>query len=278
MRLPTQSTSLFPFQIILTKTLPPSPNQVFHTTPHTFALVNLKPLLPGHILICPLLQHQASSNPSLIPTRLIDLTPTQTSDLFTTVRNITPTLTRLYAASALNIAIQDGEAAGQSVQHLHVHVIPRREKDMDHRGGGDKLYEMLEVKGGEGDIGLQLWQHEQGRQQLPRAESVDGVKNGGENQKSPSLEERKPRSEPEMRAEAQMLRRELEKDGIFSTDPASISTPNPMAEAETAGRDNLDSRSDPLSTIDWRSILMNVAWIATGFGLANLYKGRNGSS
>ena len=27
--------------------------QVFYKTAHSFALVNLKPLLPGHVLVCP---------------------------------------------------------------------------------------------------------------------------------------------------------------------------------------------------------------------------------
>ncbi|KAF7509225.1 hypothetical protein GJ744_008285 [Endocarpon pusillum] len=124
-------------------------SQVFHTTAHTFALVNLKPLLPGHILVCPL-HHQpqivnsARQPPPPPPSRLTQLSASQTTDLFHTVRRLTPTLTRLYSAQAFNIAIQDGAAAGQSVPHLHVHVIPRSEGDMDARGGGDRVYEVLE--------------------------------------------------------------------------------------------------------------------------------------
>ncbi|ERF69539.1 hypothetical protein EPUS_01869 [Endocarpon pusillum Z07020] len=188
--------------------------QVFHTTPHTFALVNLKPLLPGHILICPLHQPQTANSPRQPPpSRLTQLSPTQTSDLFHTVRRLTPTLTRLYSAHAFNIAIQDGAAAGQSVPHLHVHVIPRREGDMDARGGGDRVYEVLE-KGEEGDIGA----HFRAR------DGMEGEDGGARREKRFAADsERKPRSEEEMRGEAEWLREELERDGIYST-PAAITS------------------------------------------------------
>src|SRR5207302_9011630 len=41
-----------------------------------------------------------------------------------------------FGADGYNIGINNGEAAGQTVLHLHVHVIPRRRGDMpDPRGG-----------------------------------------------------------------------------------------------------------------------------------------------
>ena len=45
-----------------------------------------------------------------------------------------------YLANSSNIAIQDGRGAGQSVPHVHVHIIPRFDGD----GWGDQLYEELE--------------------------------------------------------------------------------------------------------------------------------------
>jgi diadenosine tetraphosphate (Ap4A) HIT family hydrolase len=35
-----------------------------------------------------------------------------------------------------NIGVNDGEAAGQSVPHVHVHLIPRRRGDVEHPRGG----------------------------------------------------------------------------------------------------------------------------------------------
>ncbi|KAK1139636.1 Dinucleoside triphosphate hydrolase [Aspergillus melleus] len=116
-------------------------SQVFHQTPLTIALVNLKPILPGHVLI----------SPRRVVPRVADLTPSETSDLFLTVRRVGRMIERVYGASSLNIAVQDGVDAGQSVPHVHTHVIPRKRADLDHKGGTDAVYDMLD--GEEGDNG-----------------------------------------------------------------------------------------------------------------------------
>ncbi|KAH7053220.1 HIT-like domain-containing protein [Macrophomina phaseolina] len=159
--------------------------QVFHLTPLSYALVNLKPLLPGHVLVCPR---------RVVP-RFASLTPAEVSDLFATVQRVSRMIERVYGAHALNIAIQDGKAAGQSVEHVHCHVIPRKERDMDERGGGDKLYDMME--GEEGDIGKELRRNQEVEQRHRFA--------------GPDVE-RRPRSEEEMRKEAELLAQEMEKE------------------------------------------------------------------
>lgn len=82
---------------------------------------------------------------------------------------------------------------------------------MDARGGGDRVYEALE-KGEEGDIGAHL-----------RArDGTEGEDGGGSREKRFSADsEREPRSEEEMRGEAEWLREELGRDGVYST-PAAI--------------------------------------------------------
>ena len=103
-------------------------------------------------------------------------------------------LERVYKADALNIAIQDGKEAGQSVAHLHVHIIPRRKADTDDKGGGDAIYEMME--GEDGNLG----EHYQGREKRKRGPSF-----------APDAE-RKDRTEEEMTEEADLLRSELAKE------------------------------------------------------------------
>lgn len=189
--------------------------QVFHLTPTTFALVNLKPILPGHVLV----------SPRRIVPRVADLTPSETTDLFLAVRRIGRMIERVYGASSLNIAIQDGVDAGQSVPHVHAHIIPRQKRDLDHLGGTDAIYDKLD--GEEGDVGgIQ--------REVAAAKSRDGdgsglgsvteeVKKqlaqddeGGRRTNFPAVDNdaRKPRGMEEMEAEATMLAREMEKEPL----------------------------------------------------------------
>ena len=101
-------------------------------------------------------------------------------------------LERVYNASSLNIAMQDGVDAGQSVPHVHTHIIPRKAADLEDKGGSDAIYDMLE--GEEGDVGRHLRVSNEDRPKFP---AVDN-------------DTRKPRSEKEMTTEAQMLAKEME--------------------------------------------------------------------
>jgi bis(5'-adenosyl)-triphosphatase len=47
---------------------------------------------------------------------------------------------KVYRADALNIAIQDGPESGQSIPHLHTHLIPRYKSDT----WGDDLYQKIQ--------------------------------------------------------------------------------------------------------------------------------------
>lgn len=104
----------------------------------------------------------------------------------------------MYEASSLNIAVQDGPEAGQSVPHVHAHIIPRKRLDLEARGGGDAIYGMLE--GEEGDVGAHF-------------REVGKVGERGKRPRFPTVEEsgRKARSEEEMVEEARMLAEEMEK-------------------------------------------------------------------
>ncbi|KAK7753297.1 Dinucleoside triphosphate hydrolase [Diatrype stigma] len=201
--------------------------QVFLTTPHSFALVNLKPLLPGHVLVCPLEPHK----------RLTDLSAPELTDLFQAVQRVQRMLARHYfsashsssstlppstttttaqqehnkhassapagpEAGSFNLAIQDGSGAGQTVPHVHVHVIPRiaGETEKDGRTVGDAVYEQMAAE--EGNVGGALWDRDRGRGRSEESERP--VPGGG----FARIEDasRRPRSAEEMAAEADVFR------------------------------------------------------------------------
>jgi bis(5'-adenosyl)-triphosphatase len=64
--------------------------------------VNLKPIVPGHVLIIP----------KRVISRFSDLTEAEVSDLYISAYKMAPKLEMHYKCSALNIAMQDGPHAG----------------------------------------------------------------------------------------------------------------------------------------------------------------------
>ena len=51
---------------------------------------------------------------------------------------------KAHSCPASNVAVQDGKEAGQSVPHVHVHVLPRKGGDF---AKNDEIYERLEEWG-----------------------------------------------------------------------------------------------------------------------------------
>ncbi len=70
-----------------------------------------------------------------------DLTPEEVTELFATTQAIARALEPHYQRTALNIAIQDGVDAGQTVPHVHVHILPRCKADF---ARNDQVYEELD--------------------------------------------------------------------------------------------------------------------------------------
>ena len=102
------------------------PQRVLLEHQHTVALLDGYPISPGHTLIVP--KHHIAS--------LFEATLEEQQALLVTLNEARRLLQREYHADGFNIGINDGEAAGQTVGHLHIHLIPRyRGNCADPRGG-----------------------------------------------------------------------------------------------------------------------------------------------
>ena len=112
--------------------------QVFYAPPRrlSVAFVNLKPFLPGHVLV-------ASFRPCK---RMADLSDDEVSDMWATARRVSAVLERVHGCTSFTYAVQDGPDAGQTVPHVHIHVIPRSKGDLERN---DDIYEMVEKHGPE---------------------------------------------------------------------------------------------------------------------------------
>lgn len=84
------------------------------------------PVSKGHTLIVPK-RHVAS---------FFDLTKDEFATLQEMIRRVKERHDNQYRPDGYNIGVNVGEAAGQSVFHVHVHVIPRYKGDVANPRGG----------------------------------------------------------------------------------------------------------------------------------------------
>jgi diadenosine tetraphosphate (Ap4A) HIT family hydrolase len=90
------------------------------------AVADAFPVSEGHALIIP--KRHISS--------IFDATEEELVHIFKLVTQTRVLLNDQYQPQGLNIGINDGVAAGQTVMHLHIHLIPRYIGDQsDPRGG-----------------------------------------------------------------------------------------------------------------------------------------------
>ncbi|KAG9483915.1 bis(5'-adenosyl)-triphosphatase [Eleutherodactylus coqui] len=122
------------------------PAVTFLRTELSFALVNRKPVVPGHVLVCPI----------RLVKRFKDLMPEEVSDLFSTVQRVSAAVEKHFGGTSLTISIQDGPEAGQTVPHVHVHILPRRTGDFEKN---DTIYEILHDHDKEADS--EKWRSEE---------------------------------------------------------------------------------------------------------------------
>ncbi len=134
---------------------------------------------------------------------------------------------------------------------------------MDARGGGDRVYELLE-KGEEGDVGA----HFRARDGTGGQEDGGGR---GMGKRFPAESERRPRSEEEMRREAEWVRMELERDGIYCT-PAAMTPGAETSAAAAVDGSRSTTKDDTGLSGDGMSVLKAMAWaLAGGAGAATLF-------
>merc|ERR550525_494133 len=91
---------------------------VAHTS-LSYASVNLKPISSGHLLIMP----------KRTVSRVSEMTRDELGDLWYLAQQMSMMLETKYQSQSTTFAIQDGKYAGQTVNHVHIHVVPRFPKD-----------------------------------------------------------------------------------------------------------------------------------------------------
>ena len=91
-----------------------------------YAIADAFPISPGHTLIIPK-RHMKS---------LFETTEKEREALFSLLVGIRKKIKTGKHPDGFNIGVNEGQAAGQTVMHLHLHLVPRYSGDVDDPEGG----------------------------------------------------------------------------------------------------------------------------------------------
>lgn len=104
----------------------PTEDRVAFVTAFAKGIWDAFPVTEGHLLVVP---HRH------VPT-WGDLHASEQAAMFDGVNRARALLTEMFGPDGFNVGFNEGAAAGQTIPHFHIHVIPRRTGDMpDPRGG-----------------------------------------------------------------------------------------------------------------------------------------------
>ena len=108
----------------------------FAASDNFLALYNLAPILPGHSLVIPR-RHILS---------LMELDDRELCELTLFSRDVVKILQKAFGSRSFDWTIQEGLDAGQSIPHLHLHIIPRVQGDLPQPGDWYPLLEQSELE------------------------------------------------------------------------------------------------------------------------------------
>jgi histidine triad (HIT) family protein len=93
-----------------------------HEDERVVAFMDINPVVRGHLLVVP----RAHSRD------LLDIEPDDLTATLTVAQTLAAKAMRALDAEGVNVVNNCGQAAGQTVFHFHVHVVPRRPGDGFH--------------------------------------------------------------------------------------------------------------------------------------------------
>lgn len=104
----------------------PKPQEIIAETEHAVLITDTYPVSLGHCLVVPR-RHIVT---------FFDCTEEENRDFRRLILQAKATIDKAHSPDAYNIGNNNGLEAGQSVFHLHIHIIPRYKGDVENPKGG----------------------------------------------------------------------------------------------------------------------------------------------
>lgn len=100
---------------------------IFYESQYSYAFTNIRCVVPGHVLV-------ASKS---IKRLLCHLSSEESKDFFETITRVEQATCKIHSTTSSTVNIQNGEFSGQTIEHVHCHLMPRRKGDFEHN---DMIY------------------------------------------------------------------------------------------------------------------------------------------
>ena len=83
------------------------------------AVLDVSPRAPGHVMVLPKIHAQ----------NILDLPDGEIEKVFKAVKKVTAIVDKALSPDGFTIGINHGKVSGQTIDHLHIHIIPRWRND-----------------------------------------------------------------------------------------------------------------------------------------------------
>jgi len=103
-----------------------TPERILASDELVFCILDKYPVTEGHTLVIPR-RHVAN---------FFDLTEDEGRAVARMLNKAKASLEEQYCPQGYNVGVNVGRVAGQTIDHVHVHLIPRYEGDMENPRGG----------------------------------------------------------------------------------------------------------------------------------------------
>jgi histidine triad (HIT) family protein len=86
-----------------------------YETKDFLAVIDIRPVNMGHVLVFPKIHCKDA----------LDFPLAQETEFFEVVKKVSAAVVKAVNADAFNLGMNNGQAAGQTIFHAHMHIIPR---------------------------------------------------------------------------------------------------------------------------------------------------------
>ncbi|MDI6734278.1 MAG: HIT family protein [Patescibacteria group bacterium] len=105
------------------------PVQIIYEDSDALAILDIHPRAPGHTMILSKIHTET----------ILGYPEKQGGNLFNSIKKVTAIINEALKPDGFTIGINHGKSAGQAIEHLHIHIIPRWNND-----GGSSIHGVVD--------------------------------------------------------------------------------------------------------------------------------------